>query len=480
MSNAVNAYKLHAANQGHQRQEKNQNATKEGVLVNNFIKTDFGAPLYVPHDTSMPDDLTKDNTKKPNILRDNPLIPLMAAPIAILGVGALLSVIHKQSIAQKRTIPDAEQVQSIGRMISMNDDNIMVQYLLIQDPSPKALIAATAVLAVSGTTLIMRNFVDGFKEIWVKKQKAEIQRDLEESLIEIETRSFSGKIKILRNMIAKYAVDLNPTCKVHSNYCPTFTGYNKDIFVPFNSNYNKSQPKKPEKKKFTDTNAFYLIAGITTLAVSTALAVKMFKNLGSAKKIQDDLTKEVSEKLTETFIKTPKEEFEQNLKKMPLNDIGKKFLYKEWCKANNVTDPVFVGAPEFLGGIQNKVSFTSIVSDKTAFLYTYIMNPTPQTRNLMILTASTGASGYIGQSAVAAVKEVQVEKANAETERQLQDKLVQVELNNFLAKKTSYMEPLVKDYIKYKNENPDKIDNVEKMYINIIEEAKSGPPFVYT
>ncbi len=40
-------------------------------------------------------------------------------------------------------------------------------------------------------------FMDGFKDIWVKRREADIQKNLQENLIAVETQAFSGKISYI-------------------------------------------------------------------------------------------------------------------------------------------------------------------------------------------------------------------------------------------------------------------------------------------
>ena len=131
-----------------------------------------------------------------------------------------------------------------------------------------------------------------------------------------------------------------------------------------------------------------------------------------------------------------------------------------------------------IGGIPGKTSFSSVVSDVTSFIYTYILNPTPQTGNLALLLCSSSALGYLGEKTVEGVKEAQVEKANAKTEVELQDRLVQVELKNFYKKKDSYIQPIMNDY-KEKLKNSFSKEEVKKMKENVLSEIKNGPPCVY-
>ena len=45
-------------------------------------------------------------------------------------------------------------------------------------------------------------FVDATKEIWVKKQECDIEHDLQESLIEVETQAFAGKLNVVNTLLS--------------------------------------------------------------------------------------------------------------------------------------------------------------------------------------------------------------------------------------------------------------------------------------
>lgn len=476
MVNSITFNKINSV-KNNNRQDKKQTSTQEGVLVNNFIKTEYGASLYVPPDSGMPEDLNRQKEKISKGFLNSTIFPLIAAPLAILGIGVALSTLHRNSFLKKQAIKKDNLLPNIGRMITINDDTMLVLYLLVQDPTPKSLIAATGVITASAAGFVMKNVVDGFKDIWIKKQEADIKRDLEESLIEIETRSFSGKTRIIRNMISKHAKELNPvnSNKVKQNI--EFKGTNQDLFSAFTV-----QPsfKQKSNKNVVDKNWFYVAAGTATFIGASLLALLMFKNLGKVAKEYNKFQETASKEFNKGLSKLSEDDLKTKLSSMSVKQEIKTFISQSWCEANNKPNSIFEVAPTLMGGHQNKISIVSAVRDKTAFLYTYIMNPNPQTRNLLLLTAGSTAIGYIGKTVVEGIKDIQVIKANAETERQFQDRLVQVELNNFLAKKTSYINPLVEDYERFRKEHPEKQDSIEKMYINIIEETKNGPPFVYS
>ena len=78
-----------------------------------------------------------------------------------------------------------------------------------------------------------------------------------------------------------------------------------------------------------------------------------------------------------------------------------------------------------------------------------------------------------------AVKEVQVKKYNAQTEVELQKRLVSTELRNFKSKKDAAIQPLVDEFYKQVDEGKSK-EQLKTMAENILLEIKNGPPYVYS
>ena len=62
--------------------------------------------------------------------------------------------------------------------------------------------AAAGLGVLSSMAFMGKTFCEGFRDVWVKKKEADIHKDLQENLIEVETQSFSGKMQIIRNMLS--------------------------------------------------------------------------------------------------------------------------------------------------------------------------------------------------------------------------------------------------------------------------------------
>ncbi len=176
-------------------------------------------------------------------------------------------------------------------------------------------------------------------------------------------------------------------------------------------------------------------------------------------------------------IKKP-EELDKVLIDTKISDKAKDYVRNEWGKIHSPSG--FAPTPELIAGTRGKTGFSSVVlAEASSFIYTWLINKNPQTQTLATVMCSAAALGYIGKKTVEGIKEVKVEKVNANTEVELQDRLVQVDLKNFYAKKKSYVEPFMDDF-KEKIKTPRSKEELKRMKENILTEIKSGPPFVYS
>jgi hypothetical protein len=341
---------------------------------------------------------------------------------------------------------------------------------------------------------IAKNFVDGFKEIWVKKQEANIQKNLQENLIEVETQSFSGKIQIIRSMLSSKAKDFSDVLEQKKNI--TFT----------------SSPKG--KDNDNNKNSKFFVCGILTLASIIGIGYLSLRNIKKSDEfikkglentktgldniIKDfnaekginsvtdhngnvltgkDAYKHVIENMLESIYAKP-EEIEAYVNKMNLSSSEKtEFIKHLKSSMNQATEKV----NSAIGGSgRNKITYFSHVNDYLSFFYDWLMNPkNPQFRNLFFGITGISAIGYCGKIWTEALKEVEVKKYNANIELDLQKRLVSTELRNFKAKKESAINPLCEEFYNQSNSNksPEELKNVAD---NILFEIKNGPPFVYS
>jgi hypothetical protein len=137
--------------------------------------------------------------------------------------------------------------------------------------------------------------------------------------------------------------------------------------------------------------------------------------------------------------------------------------------------------PNIGGDGTPKPAFNSFVNDYKAFFYNWLLDTSnPQFGLLFGGVTGITAIGYGGKLAGDALKEVQVKKINAQTELDLQKRLVSTELRNFKAKKDSAINPLVKEFYKQVDSGKRTKSELQTMAENILFEIKNGPPFVYS
>ena len=190
-----------------------------------------------------------------------------------------------------------------------------------------------------------------------------------------------------------------------------------------------------------------------------------------------DAYKALIENMLETIYAKP-EEIERVVNKLNLPQAEKEeFIRQLKDDMNQATEQV---NPMMGGSGRNKITYFSHVNDYLSFFYDWLMNPkNPQFKNLFFGIAGVSALAYGGKTAAEAVKDVQVKKYNAETELELQKRLVSTELRNFKAKKESAIEPLCDEFYLQKDAGKSK-EELKIIADNILFEIKNGPPFVYS
>ena len=383
----------------------------------------------------------------------------------------------------------------ITRNHCINDELHQSIFSMIQSPNRKTILASIGVITLAATAFVAKTFIDGFRDIWVKKQEADIQKNLQESLIEVETQSFSGKIQIIRSMLSSKAKIFADELELSKQ--PSFNGKNN----------------QKEDNKTKQIMPFLALAGMTLVGIISLgyFSIKnirkseefMKKGLENTKEGLENIIKEFNankeigkveahngeiltgkdaykhliENMLESIYAKPNE-IEEYVSKMNLEPMEKEAFTKHLKSSmNQATEKV----NSAIGGSgRNKITYFSHVNEYLSFFYDWLMNPkNPQFKNLFFgITGITGAS-YLGSTATNAVKEVQVKKYNADIELDLQKRLVATELRNFKAKKESAIEPLCDEFFE-QQKNGKSPEELKTIADNILFEIKNGPPFVYS
>ena len=478
-------------------QKRNDSNVKEGVIVNSFVKDpllslDETCDTLIISNTNI--DLPQKVYEKETKQRD-PLIPLCIATVGVMALLGGFTAMMKKFSKGKLESTKEYLLPGMTRNHCINDEIHQSIFSMIQSPSRKTILASFGVITLGSMAFMGKIFIDGFKDVWIKKQEADIQKNLQENLIEVETQSFSGKIQIIRSMLSSKA-------KIFSQE------------LAFKAKDDKASRKNDEAISSRNKDKkMWLIGGATLLSIlglgyfatrnirkSDEFIRKGIKNtktgidnliddFNSGKPIDNiqahngmmlsgkDAYKALIENMLETIYAKP-EEVERVVNKLNLPQAEKEeFIRQLKDDMNQATEQV---NPMMGGSGRNKITYFSHVNDYLSFFYDWLMNPkNPQFKNLFFGIAGVSALAYGGKTAAEAVKDVQVKKYNAETELELQKRLVSTELRNFKAKKESAIEPLCDEFYLQKDAGKSK-EELKIIADNILFEIKNGPPFVYS
>lgn len=489
-------------NVNHQRnltnsQRKNNLVTQEGVVVNNLIKdkqcnlSDTKDTYMISDSVKMPEELYQNNRYV-----DKKLVPLSAVVLGVMGVIAVMTGFVSRSA---RIAKDLEKEKCLGpltRNVNLSTEDKQIMYQMVQNPSKKTFLAGIGTLTLGAMGFMGKTFFDGFKEVWVKRKEANIQKNLQENLIAVETQSFSGKMQIIRSMLSKYTTDFEKYIKDDNE--KILTNFGKRVFsqVPFTAERKQQQTQK--------SNTGNILLGIGTFAGIIGLGFLSMKNLSKSKiHLEDGLknSKDAIKKLVETSKEATKEIDRDNLEHMfrsiECSKNVEEFITEQvnllhWEKTDEKQEflnKILTGMktsttkanPNYAGDGVPKPAFNSFVNEYLAFFYNWLLDTSnPQFMHLFFGIAGVSALSYGGKLAGDAIKEVQVKKINAETELELQKRLVSTELRNFKSKKDSAIKPLVEEFYRQVDGGNRSKEELKTMAENILFEVKNGPPFVYS
>lgn len=501
-----------------QTQKKNISELKEGVVVNSLIKDRdlFAASmnmnpdinnmydsLVIPDNAVQTDTLEIKDKKNTEKSLQRSLTPLLASTVGVFALLAGSMFALKKSAEIKKNLKPWQTLQEVTKHVSVNDEPHLAMLLMIRDPNYRNVMGALGVFVLSSIGFVAKNYVDGIKEIWVRKKQADVQRNLQEQLIEVETRSFSGKMQILRNMLAEKAKELN-TILHKNNVGNENTTFKK--FISFKNSPFDIQNTKTQAKEKISPLAVAAGVGLSTAAVGV-LGFLAIKNLQSAAKTCEDIAakglKEFSEGISK--IENPSQNILEKLKNRIVSlNLNKQEIDELFAGAKNLPEGEYTaingdtyksfrqyvdrevekltdeGAEAIAGKPSNKPVLFSYTGDLCSHLYNMIVNPhSPILKMVFAGMAAVTTVGYVGAKTVEAVKEAEVIKENAKTELDLQKRLVSVELRNFETKKRSVIEPLMEEFRIQAMNGKDKTE-LKTRAENILCEIKNGPPFVYS
>ena len=471
-------------------QKRNSNNVKEGKLVNAFVK-DPNLSLDETLDTlvisqseiKMPEKLVEKERKK-----DRSLYYIAGTSLGVMGVLGAFTGLMKNFSKKKLESTKEYLLPGITRNHCINDEVHQSIFSMIQSPNRRTILAAIGVITLGSMAFMAKTFIDGYRDVWIKKREADIQKNLQENLIAVETQAFSGKMQIIRSMLSNKAKMFSDSLQ------PTFRGKYKDeersiglaplatavltlggiLALGYFSMRNIRKSEEFIKKGVNNTKE-----GLNNI-------IKDFNNGVSIANVEShngqilsgkEAYKHVIENMLESVYAKPIE-IEEYVSKMNLSAVEKEEFIKHLkTSMNQATEKV----NSAIGGSgRNKITYFSHVNDYLSFFYDWLMNPkNPQFKNLFFGISGISALAYAGKTASEAIKDVQVKKYSADVELDLQKRLVATELRNFKAKKDSAIEPLCEEFF-VQIANGYSPEELKIMADNILFEIKNGPPFVYS
>lgn len=482
-------------------QKRANTETREGVLMNNFIKdkdcpecsvnlNDTMDTLVISKNTSMPEKLYDKDRRS-----EKSLLPISAAALGVMGAIAAVSGLIHHTSKINLNIDSLKRIPPTVRNVAINNEITQALYRIVECPNYKTIQAGVGVFSLTAMAFMGKTFFDGFKEVWVKKKEADIQKNLQEKLIDIETQSFGGKIQITRGMLSQRAIELAKYLNNEPKQKRNHETFKALMFKGLQSPSPNLGEGRVEVNRKANYN--YLFLGLATFAGIVGLGFLSLKYLTKSKAQLEKFIKDTKAEITkvvknsteatkkqdkadlENLFKTveaSKDEMTEALK--PLNWEDKNEFIEKLSKEINkstVDANIYCG-----GGKTPKPTFYSHVDDYRAFLYNYLLDTeNKQFKALFLGTTGAAAIGYGGKLMGDAIKEVQVKKLNADTEAELQQRLVSTELKNFKSKKDAAIQPLMDEFYKQACEGKPK-EELKVMADNILFEIKNGPPFVYS
>ena len=449
-------------------QRKVADSVKEGVLINsNLPLSESYNSLLISDKVELPEKLYEKNTQK-----EKGLLPIAAATVGFMGVLAGITGVVAKSARDIVDVDLAKKLPSLTRNVCINDEMHQAIYRLVSNPNKKTAMAAAGLGVLSSMAFMGKTFAEGFRDVWIKKKEADIQKNLQENLISVETQSFSGKMQIIRNMLSEKAKEFNGAL------LPEKSTSSKNTFNSHQVSFKGKTEDSFDKPDLLKSAGYLALGAVSTLAI-VGLGYLSMKNLrtsnnemkrglnkikGVIGEIADNMSKRSPEKIgkegCELADKIDREkisnlfvdiqadtEFVTSIaERMKWNspEEKQKFIRDNLFNINKSTEK----ADRALGGSgQDRNTFYSHVAYYKVFFYNWLIDSkNEQFKDLFLGITGATATAYLGELSIGAIKDVKVKKYNAETELNLQKRLVATELRNFKSKKDSSIQPLCDEF----------------------------------
>ena len=511
---ALKAQELKAKQATQQRtQSPDINNTLKGILLNNHIKQSQNEN-YVSFDEIRDSLLISDsknyyNTKRkiePKPAEESSFNTKKALKPLLIGTGVVIagcigvtSILKYASKSIAKT-PSFEQLPDLAVNMNIREEPEFALYRAIRDPNSRNILGAVGVFLMSGITLALKNFVEGTKDIWLKKQSADIEKNLQENLISVETNSFSGKLNVVNNLMDKNAKYFDSIINNKTNKSNPFNVF--DNFLSFKG--EEATKPQPDNKKKEETNPFkknwkYFAMTAAMIAAAVVAGKVSLSNLRKTAQVTNDFANNFADRTIETIKGMSQKADKADIPKiteMLQNISAKPSFVREICSKYNMPEKeiqgvidtveqakktIFADAPLALGGIPKKIQYYCYIDEDRGHLYNWILNPKNKfTKYIFLAFTSSSVGGYLFKEVMDATKSATVLRENAKTDLNLRKRLVDVEIANFKSKKESAIQPLIDNFTKQANSGTKSKEELKQLADNILTEIKNGPPYVYS
>lgn len=468
----------------------------KGVLLNTHIKDaskketiesfdDISSRLLIPEDIRIKKEVYK-NPKETFDFKKALKPVILASAITVASIGAISVAMRGYSKAMAKEV-DLVRPGDLARNINILEEPHFAMYQVLRDPSKKKMLGFIGVGIMSAVTLCAKNLVDGIKEVWIKKQNCDIEHDLQENLINVETEVFSGKLNVVNTLLkdtTRYFKD------VLSKPKPALTNFKS--YLSFKGNEKEEKENKKSKLK-----NIALIAGgaVGICGILFALFKNYQKTYSNFEEYMHKCSdKEIRAKILNAVSQENKSQAVKNLSDvLKLINAKEDTMKENLSKIKGITEEeinnaikeiksaqIYAQAPEALGGISEKIQYYCYINEERGHLYNWILNPENKFNKYLFLAFSAiSSTGYVAHACADAIKNVTVGKQNAKSELGLRKNLVSTEINNFKSKKLSAINPLIDDF-NLKLEKGKSKEELKELAENILTEIKNGPPYIYS
>ena len=467
-----------------------QNDTLKGVILNNHIKQDSFECVdnfdRISNELLIPSKIELVKTKKCEDKKESfdfkkALKPILITAGVTLGAISLisLSINNYSKILAKKD--DVIRPGDLARNINILEEPHFAMYRMLRDPNAKNIAGFIGVSLMSVVTLVSKNVVDAIKEIWIKKQNCDIEADLQENLIEVETEAFAGKLNVVNTLLSDTTKYFKNVLSNEKTQRPSFKG----------------NIKKEENKEKKNIKPILVLS--TGILGFIGLSFALFKNYQKTLKNLDTFVQkfehnEIISKIAKAIENPDKNTAINELKAIfKVINATDKTMQDNLSKVAGITQDeiqdiikevkdsqIYAQAPEALGGISEKIQYYCYINEDRGHLYNWILNPENKFNKYLFLCFSAlSAVGYVGKQAADAIKEVIIQKENTKSELELKKQLVETEINNFKAKKLSAINPHIDNFI-FQLEAGKSKEELKEIAQNILIEIKNGPPYVYS